>query len=105
MSEIKLEDLEIAEFSKDVAFLTLKVPQMIDRATAEEIKAGFNRAVPDHPPLVILMGGIELIELTDQQLADIGLQRIPKPVLCPRCGLPYGGIGHGPGFCIDRREK
>lgn len=24
---------------------------------------------------------------------------------CPRCGGRYGhGTGHGPGFCIDRRE-
>lgn len=27
------------------------------------------------------------------------------PMLCQRCGNPYGFGGHGPGLCIDRREQ
>lgn len=29
----------------------------------------------------------------------------PTPAPCERCGQPFGAGGHGPGFCIDRREE
>ncbi len=33
-------------------------------------------------------------------------RRLRNP--CGRCGQPYGrpgnGVGHGPGYCIDRRQ-
>lgn len=27
------------------------------------------------------------------------------PRICSRCGNPFGGYSHGPGFCIDRHEN
>lgn len=62
---------------KPGAMYALIVEERMSRATAEQIRATWLEAAPEGARVMILSGGLQITELTDEALLALGLQRIP----------------------------